>query len=352
MLIVLACTAAPVDSAAPAADPTTAGAWSVGRRTVVLDDAERPLTVEVWYPTHQEATPTAVPQAYLSGQQQADYAALLAAAPPDCPTLTTQAIADAEPADGGPWPAVLFSHCHTCTRFSSFTQAQRLASHGVVVVAPDHAGNTLLDEVSLGLNTDTLELRRSDGVRTLDALLAGELGVADLDADAIGVVGHSFGSVTAGLIAQSDPRISAAMGIAAPMATPTLPGVELSSIEMPLMLVVAEEDNSISEAGNFLIRSNYEDAIGPAWKAEVADAGHWSFSDLCGVVEDFEPGCGEGERQTEPGEPFTYLDPAQGREVISALAAAFFLQTLSGQSEQLDELSLSGVSLDARSSSP
>jgi len=324
------------------------GAWAVGRRTVLLDDGERPLTVEVWYPTEQAALSSSVPEAYLSGAQQLDYAALLAAARPDCPTQTTTAVAEAEQAVGGSWPAVVFSHCHICTRFSSFTLAQRLASHGIIVVAPDHAGNTLFDDVPLDLSTETLELRRADGVRALDALMTGELGMVDLNADAIGAVGHSFGSVTAGLLAQTDPRIAAAMGIAAPMENPLLPGVDIARLAVPLMLVVAEEDNSISEVGNVLIRSNYDDAIGPIWKAEVEDAGHWSFSDLCGLVEEFAPGCGEGERQTEPGEAFVYLEPAQGREISATLAAAFFLQTLSGQRGPLDDLSLSGVTIDHR----
>lgn len=348
MLILLACTAAREDSGSAPADPTADGAWAVGHRAVLVDNGARPLTVEVWYPTAQASQTRSVPEAYLSGEQQLDYAALLAAARPDCPTQTTTAVAQAEQAVGGPWPAVVFSHCHTCTRFSSFTMAQRLASHGIIVVAPDHAGNTLFDEAPLGLSTETLDLRRADGVRALDALLNGELGMVDLNADAIGAVGHSFGSVTAGLIAQTDPRIAAAMGIAAPMENPLLPGVDIASLAVPLMLVVAEEDNSITEAGNALIRSNYDAAFGPIWKAEVADAGHWSFSDLCGVVEEFKPGCGDGERQTEPGETFTYLDPAQGREISATLAAAFFLQTLSGETKPLDDLSLSGVTLEHR----
>ena len=328
-------------------DPTTDGAWSVGHRSVVLEDAERPLTVEVWYPA--EATPgrTAVADAFLTGEQQSDYAAWLAAADPDCPTATTSAVADAAQALVGSWPAVVFSHCHTCTRFSSFTLAQRLASHGIVVVAPDHAGNTLFDTEPLGLSVETLELRRADGVRSLDALLDGSLGIVDIDAAAIGAVGHSFGSVTAGAVAQSDARITAAMGIAAPMENPLLPGVDIAALSVPLMFLVAVEDNSITEAGNILIRSNFEAATAGAYKAEVADAGHWSFSDLCGLVEDFEPGCGADERQTD-GEAFEYLPAAEGRDIAATLAAAFFLQELGEAGALVEAVSLPRVSLETR----
>jgi dienelactone hydrolase len=346
VIALLACAAAPSDSAATI-DPTTEGAWAVGHRAVLLDDPQRPLTVEVFYPTDAAPHSTAVPDAFLSGDQREDYAAWLAAADPDCPTATTAMVTEAEQAAGGPWPAVVLSHCHTCTRFSTFTLAARLASHGIVVVAPDHAGNTLFDDEPLGLTTETLALRRDDGVRALDALLDGTLGITDLDGAALGAAGHSFGSVTAGLIAQTDSRITAAMGIAAPMENPLLPGVQLAALTVPLMFVVAVEDNSITEAGNVLIRSNYEAAVSRAYKAEVADAGHWSFSDLCGLVEAFQPGCGTDERQTD-GEPFAYLPAGQGRDIAATLAAAFFLQELSGASGAVDGLSLPGVTLSAR----
>ncbi len=344
--LLLACAGDEVASPA-APDPTTDGAWSVGHRAVVLEDAERPLTVEVWYPTEAAPGRTAAPDAFLSGAQQADYADWLAAADPDCPTATTSAVADAAQAPGGSWPAVVFSHCHTCTRFSSFTIAQRLASHGIVVVAPDHRGNTLFDAEPLGLSAETLELRRVDGIRSLDALLDGALGIVDIDADAIGAIGHSFGSVTVGVIAQSDGRVAAAMGIAAPMEKPLLPGVEIAALSVPLMFVVAVEDNSITEAGNVLIRSNFEAAIAGAHKAEVADAGHWSFSDLCGLIPAFSPGCGPDDRQTD-GEPFEYLPAAEGRDVAATLAAAFFLQELEGAGALVEAVSLPGVSLESR----
>ncbi len=127
MIALLACAAAPSDSAATI-DPTTEGAWAVGHRAVLLDDPQRPLTVEVFYPTDAAPHSTAVPDAFLSGDQREDYAAWLAAADPDCPTATTAMVTEAEQAAGGPWPAVVLSHCHTCTRFSTFTLAARLAS--------------------------------------------------------------------------------------------------------------------------------------------------------------------------------------------------------------------------------
>ena len=341
--LLLACSAP--DDTATAPDPTTDGAYGVGHRTVLLDDSARPLTVSVWYPADADPTERAVADAYLTGSQQDDYTALLAIASPDCPSQTTHAAEDAPLADGGPWPAVVLSHCHSCTRFSTFTLAQRLASHGIVVAAPDHAGNTLFDHLigeSLSISTDTLALRQDDTQRTLQALLDGVLGIDEIGS--VGAAGHSFGSVTAGALTQADRRIVAAMGIAAPMETPFPSGVEIAALEVPLLFVIAEEDNSITEVGNDLIRSNFEAATNPAFLAELADAGHWSPSDLCGIIEDFLPGCGEGSRQTS-GEPFTYLPAARGRDLVSTLGAAFFLETLAGEAGLLESVALPEVVL-------
>src|SRR5262249_9530139 len=104
---------------------------------------------------------------------------------------------------------------------------------------------------------------------------------------------------------------------------PFVPGVTLAAITAPVMFVVAVEDNSITEFGNQFIRDNFTDATVPAVKLEIPDAGHWSISDLDGLVDAFAPGCGDAERQTD-GEPFTYLDPDTGRAIAASYATAFF----------------------------
>ena len=125
------------------------------------------------------------------------------------------------------------------------------------------------------------------------------------------------------MVAETDPRVGAGFALAAPMQNPLLPGVTITNIAKPLGFLVAVEDNSITELGNQLIRNNFDAAVGPAWKIEVADAGHWSVSDLVGLVDGFAPGCGAGTRQTD-GQPFTYLDAATGRAITAAYATAFF----------------------------
>jgi dienelactone hydrolase len=259
----------------------------------------------------------------------------------------------AEP--GGPWPTVLFSHCHTCTRFSSYSLAERLASHGFLVAAVDHAGNTLFDQLegtALPVNLATLELRAADMQRVLDELLdpaAGSLPSAFVglaDSERVGVFGHSFGSVTTGKLLQDDDRFIAGVGIAAPFESPLLPGITMAAISEPLLLLVAREDNSITEIGNNILRTNFTTANTPAWKIEFTDAGHWSFSDICNLIAGFQPGCGEGQRQTNPAESFTYLDNQLARDLSATKITAFFAMTLRGEAEARDQLEAPDPVLD------
>jgi dienelactone hydrolase len=262
-----------------------------------------------------------------------------------------RAAIDAAPAAGA-FPLVLFSHCHNCTRLSNATTAARLASHGFVVLAVDHADNTLWDHLAghdADLDSAFLEIRAADVRFVLDRVAAGETPVAGTaDLARVGVFGHSFGAVTAGRVAQLDDRIRAAAALCAPMENPLIQGVMLAEVEQPLLFVVAQEDNSITELGNLLVRTNFRDAPGPAWKLEVADAGHWSVSDLDGLVDIFAPGCGDGIRQTD-GAPFSYLDPPTGRALAAAYVTAFFRATLTddaGARAYLESESF-GVAADA-----
>ncbi|MEQ9076704.1 MAG: hypothetical protein RLP09_22795, partial [Sandaracinaceae bacterium] len=118
-------------------------------------------------------------------------------------------------------------------------------------------------------------------------------------------------------------RFRAGLAVAAPL-TALGGGVTAGDITTPFAFVLAMEDNSITEAGNRLIRNEHRRLGAPSLLVEVEDAGHWSFSDHAGLVDLFAAGCGEGERQTSPGEAFTYLDNATARDVAAGVAAAFF----------------------------
>ena len=314
----------------PEIDPRyeAAGPHAVGNKTLsATDDARgRTLTVEVWYPLDGPSSGGESVEQFVADEvERATYLQLLADAPAGCPSTQTSSSRDAAPSGEGPFPLLVFSHCHNCVRFSSFALAERLASHGFVVAAPDHADNTLFDQLAgtgAELNAEFLQVRAADVSFVIDAMLAGDGGI-EVDPARIGVYGHSFGAVTTGLVLQDDPRPIAGFAIASPMENPLLQGVEIDDIVDPVGFLVAVEDNSITELGNIFIRQNYEEAKTPAWKGEVADAGHWSFSDICAVHPQFGACCGMDERQTD-NTAFTYLPIDEGIAIAQAYVTAFF----------------------------
>ena len=120
-------------------------------------------------------------------------------------------IGDAEMA-AGRFPVVLFSHGFGGHRRQSTFLCTHLASHGYVVVAMDHTGNTVIDMAQMTLQVmmgepmpepgpmiaELITARPLDAIFVLDSLFAGKLGIdpASLDADRVGMAGHSFGGWT------------------------------------------------------------------------------------------------------------------------------------------------------------
>ncbi len=324
------------------------GRYVVAHRTFKATDpkTKRELIFEVWYPSvarvdangKAATVQTGKTEGFVTeGADAKTLASQLATSATQCTTRNTGAHRDGPAtADTGPsangLPAVVFSHCHTCIRFSSFSIAERLASHGIVVIAPDHAGNTMFDSLAGkggDLSKKWLDLRVGDVKFALDMLVdpaATALPQAvrgRIDPARVGIYGHSFGSVTAGALTQADPRIKAVAGLAAPMENPLIPGVKMANIKVPVLFVVAREDNSITEVGNTLIRGNFDAAKTPAWKLEIDDAGHFSVADLAGLADGWFAGCGKGVRQTD-GSPFTYIPVAEAINITARWVSAFF----------------------------
>jgi dienelactone hydrolase len=308
-------------SPAPDRSVEKPGPYAVGTARIEASDATTSYVMQTWYPT--DGVVTDVPIEQLEAEpRRTTYRDLLAAAP-DCPSRTLPVALDGAPLAGS-FPLVVLSHCHSCTRLSNASTAIRLASHGFVAVSIDHTGDTLWDQLDGHSGSlDAAGLQR----RVDDIMFALSMPPATADTSKIGILGHSFGGVTAGRVAQIDDRIVSAASLAAPMENPLIPGVTLAEIHKPVWFLVAKEDNSITEFGNKFIRDNFTAAPGEAWKTEVSDAGHWSVSDLDGLTMMFAPGCGDGVRQTDDT-TFTYLDPAAGREISASYVTAFFKATL------------------------
>lgn len=336
---------APPPDTQPTKEPTVeeAGKFVVGNATITIEDKarNRTLRAEIWYPATEEARAKAEAGAPIEdfaapGKEHDDIAALVAKAPNPGTNRMSHSARDATPATG-PFPVVAFSHCFDGTRYATFSIAERLASHGIAVIAPDHTGGALPDALAgtaAALDTAFLAIRAGDIEVALDRVLdasSTEIPAnlrGHFDASRVGVFGHSFGGVTTGLVLMQDKRPKAGLALAVPMENPLLPGVTVKSLHVPLFFLEAMEDHSIGEIGNTLIDQNFTDANPPVTLAKVADAGHWSFTDICGIIPDFDPGCGKNPTRQGDGTPFNYVDIEVARGIAKAYVTAFFLSSL------------------------
>ena len=72
-------------------------------------------------------------------------------APPGFLDTRRTVCAKRELGDDGPYPLIVFSHGNGGLGVQSFFLTEYLASHGYVVVCPDHTGNSLLTELPGGV---------------------------------------------------------------------------------------------------------------------------------------------------------------------------------------------------------
>lgn len=301
---------AAVGGCAPAPDPVEeppapvpsdqVGPYEVGATTLrFVDDRGKFLAIEVWYPaTPQEG---AVLEPYEELQ-------VVAATYRDAP----------EDLRGAPYPLVAFSHGYSGIRYQSSYLMTHLASHGFVVAAVDHIGNTLLD-------LDEEQTNRVAAERPADISVAvdivGELlpRLVEPD-DGFAMVGHSFGAWTTlvvggGVIdhdyllqhcaeqdergcrflvaeedaepadlsqAVPDPRARVAVSMAPGLAYSFGAGGSGLAANVPTLVQGGTADSDMP----------YETEIRPVFAAlpagsalaSLTDAGHFGFSDLCLIL--------------------------------------------------------------------
>jgi predicted dienelactone hydrolase len=241
-----------------------------------------------------------------------------------------------------------------------------LVTHGFVVAAPDHVGNTVAEQINKGNAIPAAKaaaLRPPDVSRALDVLLAqatepgGRLSGA-VDEAHVGVAGHSFGGYTTlriagatldtaavladcatngGLIcdgwkdvempaSQADPRFVAALAQAPGGAQAMYGGGHdgFADVSMPVMIQGGTTDALTPWATEQ--EAPWKSLPAPASLLGIEAAGHFTFSDMCLLVEEigltvaeFEDGCGTDN-----------MPYADGHAIINRYATAWFQHTLLG----------------------
>jgi dienelactone hydrolase len=245
-------------------DPFRRGPFPVGVRTAALVDPtrDRSLAIEIWYPADRAH----------AGADTADEIKDRYELIPGLGTVPQDAVRDARPAAEGRFPLIVFSHGFGAHRRQSTFLCTHLASHGYVVAAMDHTGNTVADVLAMTVAArsgvevpeplsflDVFMVARPHDVRfTIDRVVDGVAGdVAGLvDARRIGMSGHSFGGWTTLATTAVEPRIAVALPLApAGGTTPLADNPMRDSLsfawgrEVPTLFLVAERDTLLPLAG-------------------------------------------------------------------------------------------------------
>jgi predicted dienelactone hydrolase len=204
-------------------------------------------------------------------------------------------VRDASPRRGR-FPLVAFSHGYGGHRRQSTFLCTHLASHGYVVAAVDHTGNTVIDILQVVMNVqmggrppapepvlrEFIELRPADASFTIDRVLA-ELD-GQIDPERIGMAGHSFGGWTTLATTTRDARIRAALPLAPAGGASDLPVDPLVnslaalrwSREVPTLFIVADRDTLLPLRG---MREVYGRTPSPKRMVVLKNADHMHFCD-------------------------------------------------------------------------
>ncbi|MFW6087792.1 MAG: alpha/beta hydrolase family protein [Myxococcota bacterium] len=336
-------------------EPDEPGPFPVGVTEVEIDDGQddgRTLPVLIWYPAHPPRGAGAYE--YVLSLEAAELARL----------ESPMGAVEAAPVDPrGPWPIVVFSHGNGGINAQSFYMTEWLASHGFIVAAPDHVGNTIIEEITdSGLSmTEAAFLRPTDASRALDAVFRESDDPGSLLADAadparVGISGHSFGGFTTFRVAgatidqalleeecamgtapdlcaeldsidfpasQRDDRFIAALPQAPGGAAVMMPGMGFEDVAIPTMV----------QAGDMDMTTPYiEESVEPYQQLTVesslmvlGDAGHFSFSDMCRLLEVIDPAFEDlASDALEDGCGPDNLDWMRAQELINEYATDFF----------------------------
>lgn len=319
-------------------DPFTRGQFPVGVRTQKLNDEsrQRNLPIEFWYPATVEYKGKD-----LDRKTQDKYTLLT--------EISQEAVRDAE-LQNGRFPLVLFSHGYSGHRRQTTHLCCHLASHGYLVASPDHIGNTIMEIANPNIRRSAEEMlkmarqsaidRPKDISFIIDSILSGKTWVPQnsVDADKIGISGHSFGGWTTVLTTSLDERIKAALPLA-PAGNDERgeeqdEGRPLDAIrkfwdrKVGVLYLTGEKDNLVSLEG---VIDLYNRTPHPKRMVVLKNADHFHFNDNIELIHEYFRNIQmtmkgnnlEAQILAKPLQPISELHPSKGAyEYIRGLGLA------------------------------
>jgi predicted dienelactone hydrolase len=269
--------------------PDELSSFAVGHRMfnpVDSERADRELLVDVWYPVDAEDAEDAEPRQYSLGGFAGQ--------------VSDVALADAPVATSKKHHLLVFSHGYGGIGTQSIELMEVLASHGFIVASPEHTGNSQTN------SDDTFDEAAANRVPdvsfVIDTMLARSADREDpffgaIEEEGIGVLGNSFGAMTAiGMAAgwagaDADPRVDAILPVSGVIDAElqsderTSPNAgfteeQLEAIVVPTMLMGGTEDVNVFLENNEIAFNQIVNA--PAvYKVDIIGANHTHFASVC-----------------------------------------------------------------------
>jgi predicted dienelactone hydrolase len=225
------------------------------------------FSVLVHYPTHQPSSPT------------------------NFGPYTLDVCVDAK-IIAGQFPLVVVSHGRSAANGSSFrfrTISTFLAKSGYIVACIEHYGNDHPDK-NFQTSIENLSYRPKHISLTIDNLLSDQTFGQSILFDKIAILGHSLGGYAALAVAggkpwaqtgqpievQNDPRIKALI-LMAPAAAFFIPEHALYKVDIPMLLLIAEQDEITPLKWTADVILNGVPDKSKVTLKTISNAGHFSF---------------------------------------------------------------------------
>ena len=310
-------------------DPSQVGAYRIATKDrPFVNRHGQESTLQYWYPVQEEKESLHIYGEIVESRVQDG-------GTPDCSEVRS---------------VVMFSHGNGGMRYQSFFLMEYLASHGFVVAAPDHVGNTAFD-MDDASRSELIFRRPEDMMDAYEALLANEDFSGCVQEDlGYAVIGHSFGGYTtlalsgavidtaavadicavypdawlcegvarfaeengSGVYSRNDPRIWA--GVPMTPAGYEALSTTLQDITIPMLVWGGGKDDLTPM--EWMVSPIYDALRTSKNMGEIPLAGHYSFTNACDILPAY-PDCGEG-----------FLPPEEVQEIVNEITTAFLFKEL------------------------